>query len=165
MKHSAKVRVSDRELNLEPAHTHERSTWLSALGLLLGKQQPSVPEKFLYWTSASWKYRGLKDNWGGRGPWPGSMSLLRTMSGWGLRFQAGTSYSLSGLPCPRLNTTEKEDFLVNLPIFLWLLTFSMPQEEWGCFWQYKRKQQAKSASSSSFCPPAAPKQGAHWDQV
>lgn len=70
MKHSVKVRASYGEVNLEPAHTHESSTWLSALGLLLGKQQSSVPEKFL--CSTSWKYRELQDNRGGKGLWSGS---------------------------------------------------------------------------------------------
>lgn len=72
MKHGAKVRVSAVEVNLEPAHSHERSTWLSALGLLLGKQQSSVPESFLYRTFGSWKHRELQDNRGGKDLWSGS---------------------------------------------------------------------------------------------
>jgi len=59
MKDSAKIRVSVKRVNLEPAHSCERNAGpcASALGLLVGKRQSSVPENFLYQTFGSWKYR------------------------------------------------------------------------------------------------------------
>lgn len=87
--------------------------------------------------------------------------LLRTTSGWNLRVPSRDILQPLWASMPMFEH-HRERFPGKsscLPLAADTIPFPMPQEEWGCFWQYKRKQLVKSAPFFFFLPSNYPQRG------